>query len=304
MTSRTNDSFVARMTARRGAARFNKVRLGGPKVRKARARCSDPSDGAQVDPYRDTSVAPLVDLRRRFRAVLDVIGAIRRSGFSVSRGLELTRQWSAIAAAGPLGTVTSDALERASRLDLVDLEVFVAALHLDLDKFLQAVVRNRKDRAVQGWRAWILEDPLVHPNRWLRPDLVPPSPFLQCDSRDTPDGSGVLADPALIGAKFREAWMPYFCRSARGAADLDDFSYEVGGGWLPVLDVYQLPPLTGDMLAEVVRRKKTTAGSLDGWGWRELKALPPPGLSGLLVFLGLLRNKGFGLRGFWMHILL
>ena len=75
---------------------------------------------------------------------------------------------------------------------------------------------NRKDRAVQGWRAWLLEDPLVHPYKWLRLDLVLPSPFLQCDPGDTPDGSGVLADPALIDAKFREAWMPYFCRSGRG----------------------------------------------------------------------------------------
>ena len=38
-------------------------------------------------------MAPLVDLRRRLRAVLDVILAIGRSGFTVSRGLELARQW-------------------------------------------------------------------------------------------------------------------------------------------------------------------------------------------------------------------
>ena len=152
----------------------------------------------------------------RLRAVLDVLVAVRRSGFSVSRGLELTRQWDAIVAAGPMGTVTADARERASGLGLADMEVFVAALHLELDKFLQAVVRSRKDRAVQGWKAWLLEDPLVHPYRWLRPDLFPLSPFLQCDPGETPDGSGVLADPALIDAKFREAWMPYFCRSGRG----------------------------------------------------------------------------------------
>ena len=30
----------------RDLARFNRVRLGGPKVRGARARCSDPGDGA------------------------------------------------------------------------------------------------------------------------------------------------------------------------------------------------------------------------------------------------------------------
>ena len=35
-----------------------------------------------------------------------------------------------------------------------------------------------------------------------------------------------------------------------------------------------MPRLTGDMLADVVLRKGATASSLDGWGWRELKALP------------------------------
>ena len=33
----------------RGLACFNKVRLGGPKVRRVRARCSDPGDAALVD---------------------------------------------------------------------------------------------------------------------------------------------------------------------------------------------------------------------------------------------------------------
>ena len=165
----------------RGVARFNRVRLGGPRVRKARARCADPGDGAQVDLYRDASIAPLVDLRRRFRAVLDALVAFRRSGFSVSRGLELTRQWDAILASGPMGNVTAEALDRASRVSIADMEVLVAVLHLDLDRFQQAIVRSRRDKAVQGWRAWLLEDPLVRPYQWLRPDLVPPSPFLQCD---------------------------------------------------------------------------------------------------------------------------
>ena len=127
---------------------------------------------------------------------------------------------------------------------MAEMEVSVADLHHGLDKCLQSVVRHRKERAVLGWKAWILEDPLARPERWLRPDLVPPSPFLQCDPRETVGGSGVVADPALIDAKFREAWMPYFSRSVKGSADLDDFSVEVGGGWLPVLDVFHLPPLT------------------------------------------------------------
>ena len=87
----------------RGLARFSRVRLGGPKVRRVRARCSDPGDAALVYLYRDHSVAPLVDLRRRLRAVLDVIAAIGRSGFTVSRGLELARQWGSIVAGGAQG---------------------------------------------------------------------------------------------------------------------------------------------------------------------------------------------------------
>ena len=60
---------------------------------------------------------------------------------------------------------------------------------------------------------------------------------------------------------------------------------EVEVGWLPTLDMVDLPPLTGDLLCEVLRRKKVTAGSLDGWGWRELKALPAPWFDGLARIL-------------------
>ena len=80
-------------------------------MRRAWARCSDPGDGALVDLYRDCSIAPLVDLRR-LRAVLDVIAATGRSGFTVSRGLELTRQWGSIVAGGPQGHITAEALAR------------------------------------------------------------------------------------------------------------------------------------------------------------------------------------------------
>ena len=52
---------------------------------------------------------------------------------------------------------------------------------------------HRRDAAIRGWRNWVREDPLVHPYRWLRPDLLPLAPFLQCDRSLTPDGSGVLS---------------------------------------------------------------------------------------------------------------
>ena len=75
---------------------------------------------------------------------------------------------------------------------------------------------------------------MVHPYKWLRPDLVLPAPFLQCQPHLTPGGSGVLADPARIDEEFRNAWLPNFCRSGQREASLDEFDREVDGS-LPLL---------------------------------------------------------------------
>ena len=71
----------------------------------------------------------------------------------------------------------------------------VEGLHLRFSDFIHRAVVHRREEAVRGWRNWLREDPLVHPFKWLSPDLVPPAPFLQCDPLVTPGGSGVLADP-------------------------------------------------------------------------------------------------------------
>ena len=52
----------------------------------------------------------------------------------------------------------------------------------------------------------------------------------------------------------------------------NSFDFEVEE-WLPLLPEVHLPRLTGQVLADVVQRKGATAGSLDVWGWRELKVL-------------------------------
>ena len=66
-----------------------------------------------------------------------------------------------------------------------------------LSFFIHAVAVHRRDEAVSGrCRNWIREDPMVPPNRWFRPDLVHPAPFLQCKPHLTPGGSGVLSDPS------------------------------------------------------------------------------------------------------------
>ena len=63
-------------------------------------------------------------------------------------------------------------------------------------------------------------------------------------------------------------------------------------GWLLLLPVVSLPGLTGEMLLVVVRRKSATAGSLDGWGWRELKVLPVPLFDGLARILSKVEENG------------
>ena len=58
----------------RSAASFRRVQLGGPWVRRARANAAEALDAADIFLYRDFSIAPLLDMRRRFKAVVDVLG--------------------------------------------------------------------------------------------------------------------------------------------------------------------------------------------------------------------------------------
>ena len=142
------------------------------------------------------------------------------------------------------------------------------------------------------------EDLLVHPYWWLRPDLVPPAPFISCDPEDTVDGSGVLVEPHAIDEHLRKAWMP-FCRGAWESADLDAFR-AVAEDLTPLFDEVNLPPLSGDMLHDAVQRKKPTAGSLNSWGWRPFRLL---GLNGWPLSSLWWRKMGFGLIACWMPTL-
>ena len=92
--------------------------------------------------------------------------------------------------------VTADDLDVVRGLGIGDFYQVVSGIHHRLSDFIHSVVVHRRDEAIRGWRNWLREDPLVHPKRWLRPDVVLPSPFLQCEPHLTPGGSGVLADPA------------------------------------------------------------------------------------------------------------
>ena len=56
-------------------------------------------------------------------------------------------------------------------------------------------------------------------------------------------------------------------------------------GWLPLLPEISLPALSCEILAGGVRRKGVTAGSRDGWGWREMKVLSVAWFDGLARIL-------------------
>ena len=275
----------------RGRASFRVVKLGGHKIRKARGYAADAHDAADVFLYRDSSIAPLLDMRRRLKAVMELLDAMIRYGVSLSRSLELSAQWDKILGIGPLFPVTLADFEGLRGVGLGDFYHGVCGIHRRLSDFLHAIVVHRRDEAIRGWRNWIREDPLVHLYKWLRPDLVPPAPFLQCEPHLSPSGSGVLSDPSRIDEEFRKAWLPYFCRSGQREASLEEFDREVEG-CLPLLLEDSLPRLTGQMLADVVRGKGATAGSLDGWGWRELKVLPVSWYDGLARILPMVEDTG------------
>ena len=277
----------------RGSSLFRFVRFGGHQVRKVRCNAVDVHDAADVFLYRDYSVAPLLDVRRRFKAVMDVLNAMIRNGISLVRSVELTAQWDRILAIGPLYPVTIGDLDAVWGVGLGEFYRIVSDVHHRLSDFIHAIVVHRRDEAIRGWRNWLREDPLVHPYKWLRPDLVPPAPFLQCKPHLTPGGSGVLADPAGIDEEFRKA---YFCRSGQRDTSLEEFSFEVQG-WLPLLPVFELPRLTGQMFADVVHRKSATTCSLDGWGWRELKVLPLSWYDELARILTKVEDVGVWLDG-------
>ena len=115
------------------------------------------------------------------------------------------------------------------------------------------------------WTRWLGEDFSSRPYVWLRPDFVPPSPFLVVQDPQTPS-SRILVEPHLIDAEFRKAWMPFFRRSGHPVVTPDQFLGFVGH-LLPQEPYLDLSRITGRDLQEVARTKKS-AGGLDGWAWK------------------------------------
>ena len=130
------------------------VKLDGHRVRKTRANVADALDAADVFLYCDSSVAPLLDMRRRFKAVMDVLDAIIRYGVSLSRLLELTAQWDQILALGPMYPVTLDDLSLDRGLGIGACFRAASGVHRRLSDFIHQIVVHRRDEAIRERRNW------------------------------------------------------------------------------------------------------------------------------------------------------
>ena len=61
----------------------------------------------------DSSAAPMLDVRRRLKVVMDVLDVMISHGVSLARSVELTVQWDGILRVGPIGPVTREDFQSA-----------------------------------------------------------------------------------------------------------------------------------------------------------------------------------------------
>ena len=131
--------------------------------------------------------------------------------------------WDAVCRHGPCGPISS--LHPWDNWILADLHGFFKwvfdSLEL-LNDFLEQIVVSRRDNEIRKWVNWLREDLSSRPYVWLRPDSVPPSPFLVVKDPQT-KSSQILVEPHLVDAEFRNAWMPYFCRSGHPVVSPEQF---------------------------------------------------------------------------------
>ena len=257
---------------------------------------ADPVDTANCLSFINSSLSPVVLFRRRLSSVGDVLKGVRKNGFSTSRWQALVLRWASVRRQGPTGPVlTLEPWRDWLPPDLHGFYAWVFDTLKVLDRFISQVATARRDAAVLSWKRWLHEDLSSRPYKYLRPDLVPPAPYLICDPKQTPGGSGILVQPSLIDAQFRKAWMPFFRRGERDPVTPHGF-FDFIGNFLQQADIIDLPVLSGEDLHSAALAKKSTSGGFDGWVWSELKALPLSWYVGLAWILRLVEDTPLGQR--------
>ena len=151
-----------------------------------------------------------------------------------------------------------------------------------LNGFLRQVVVSRRDDGIRRWNRWLREDLSSRPYVWLRPDFVPPSPFLVVQDPHS-QSSRIIVEPHLIDAEFRKAWMPYFCRSGHPVVTPDQF-LDFVGHLLPQEPYLGLPRIMGRDLQELLVLKSLLLVDWMGGLGMKLRLFPCLGSLVLLFF--------------------
>ena len=128
-----------------------------------RGGAADAHDAAAVFLYRDSIIAPLLDMRRRFKAIMSVLDSMISHGVALVRSVELIAKWDKILSIGPLYPVTLDDFHTVEGFGLGDYRRVVGDVRHQLSDFIHGIVVHRRDEAIRRWRTWLREDPLVHP---------------------------------------------------------------------------------------------------------------------------------------------
>ena len=149
-------------------------------------------------------------LRRRPESVADVLKGIRSKEFTQARWDALLRCWGAVCRHGPCSPISSlhpwdDWIPR----DLHGFFKWVFDSLEVLNGFLRQVVVSRRDVGIRKWVSWLREDLSSRPYVWLRPDFVPPSPFLVVKDPQS-QSSQILVEPHLIDAEFWKGLDAFF----------------------------------------------------------------------------------------------
>ena len=280
----------------RGLLRIRSRRLGGRAAGGVgssilyRVSHGDEVDVHCAQYFVSSSLSPVLLFRRRLKSVADVLKGIRSKGF---RWDALLRYWGAVCRHGPCGPISS--LHPWDNWIPPDLHGFFKLVFDSLEVlngFLRQVVVSRRDVGIRKWTWWLREDFSSRPYAWLRP-------------KDPPAGaSWILVEPHLIDGEFRKAWMPYFGRSGHPVVNPDQF-LDFVGHLLPQEPYLDLPRITGRDMQEVARAKKNLllVVWMVGHGMK-LRFSLWFGFLVLLFFWSWSKLLEFGLRVFWMPILL
>ena len=211
----------------RESASFWVVRLGGHKVRKARGNAADAQDAAEIILHRDSSIAPLLDMRRRFKAVMDVLDAMIRNGISLSRSVELTSQWDRILAIGPVYPVLLLILMFVGVLVLVSffvlLLMFIVVLVISSMRllFIDGMGLLGFGGVGFGRIPWCI------PIDGFAQIWFPLHPFYSVSHSSRLVVLGCLLLLLVLMRNFERPGFAYFCRSGQRDTSLEEFDCEV-----------------------------------------------------------------------------